>query len=97
MMCSKRAHVSFGTAFAFLHELLLFNSIMKDSKIEITGKVAEMIEDHGKRHIRIVCDSKNLIVSIDHMGDIQLGDELLVKGKFKIKTIEVNGIKINES
>lgn len=67
---------------------------MKKPKLFIEGKVAEVIEDMEKRHIKIVCQQKQLMFSIEDMNDVQLGDHIEVEGKLKIDKIVLNGIEI---
>lgn len=60
----------------------------------IEGRVAEVIEDMEKRHIKIICQQKNIMFSIEDVNDIQLGDHVEIIGKLKIDKIKLNGIDI---
>ena len=61
----------------------------------IEGKVAEVIEDMEKSHIKIICHHKDIMFSIEDMNDIQLGDHVEIKGKLKIDKLILNRIEIN--
>lgn len=67
---------------------------MKKPKMFIEGRVAEVIEDMEKRHIKIICQQKNIMFSIEDVNDIQLGDHVEIIGKLKIDKIKLNGIDI---
>lgn len=67
---------------------------MKKPKMLIEGRVAEVIEDMEKRHIKIICQQKNIMFSIEDVNDIQLGDHVEIIGKLKIDKIKLNGIDI---
>ncbi len=67
---------------------------MKKPKMHIEGKVAEVIEDMEKRHIKIICQQKNIMFSIEDVNGIQLGDHVEIIGKLKIDKIKLNGIDI---
>lgn len=67
---------------------------MKKPKMHIEGKVAEVIEDMEKRHIKIICQQKNIMFSIEDVNGIQLGDQVEIIGKLKIDKIKLNGIDI---
>lgn len=60
----------------------------------IDGRVAEVIEDMEKRHIKIICQQKNIMFSIEDVNDIQLGDHVEIIGKLKIDKIKLNGIDL---
>lgn len=67
---------------------------MTDSlQIEIIGKIAEIIDDEMGRYVRIVCESNNMILELDNIDDISLGDIIKVKGSLAIQTVVVNGIE----
>lgn len=67
---------------------------MKKPKMFIDGRVAEVIEDMEKRHIKIICQQKNIMFSIEDVNDIQLGDHVEIIGKLKIDKIKLNGIDL---
>ncbi|MEE4258770.1 MAG: hypothetical protein V2I62_03355 [Bacteroidales bacterium] len=68
---------------------------MKKPKMFIEGNVAEVFEDMEKRHIKIICQQKNFMFSIEDVNGIQLGDHVEIEGKLKIEKIKLNGIEIN--
>ena len=68
---------------------------MKKPKMFIEGKVAEVIEDMEKSHIKIICHQKDIIFSLEDINDIQLGDHVEIKGKLKIDKLTLNGIDIH--
>jgi hypothetical protein len=68
---------------------------MKKPRMLIKGMVAEVIEDMNKNHIKIVCQQKDIIFTLEDMNDIQLGDQVEIKGKLKIDKLKINGIEVN--
>jgi len=61
----------------------------------IEGNVAGVIDDMEKRHIKIICQQKNIMFSIEDLNEVQLGDHIEILGKLKIDKIKLNGIEIN--
>jgi len=68
---------------------------MKKPVLLIEGNVAEVIEDKVNRHIKIVCQQKHIMFSIEDMNEIQLGDHVELEGELKIGKIKLNGIEIS--
>ncbi len=66
----------------------------RPTKVEISGKIAEIIDDKSTRFIRIVCSNRNMILELDHIEDISLGDSIVLDGEFHINSINIHGVKI---
>ncbi len=62
-------------------------------QIEISGKIAEIIDDEAGRYVRIVCKSSNMLIELDNLDDISLGDTITIKGNLAMKHVIVNGIE----
>jgi hypothetical protein len=65
------------------------------TNITIRGKIAEIIDDESMKNVRIVCDNQNVLVKLDHIDDIRLGDAISIKGVIDFKSLIINGIEIN--
>ena len=62
-------------------------------QIQITGKVAEII-DNEQRYIRIICKSSNMMIELKNIDDISLGDKISITGNLSVETGKVNGIEV---
>ncbi len=60
---------------------------MQKAILQIKGRVAELMETKGKLHAKIVCDTNKLLISIDNVDELELGDDVRIEGELKIKSI----------
>ena len=67
---------------------------MDQGHFEISGKIAEIIDDNSGRYIRVICSNKNMILELDKIEDISLGETVKISGEFHIRSISVHGVKI---
>lgn len=65
---------------------------MEKATLHIKGKVAEVMENKGKLQAKVVCDTDNLLISLENVKDIELGGEVTIEGEIRIKSIQVEGI-----
>ena len=63
------------------------------SEIKIQGRVAEIIDSDAGKSILIVCNSRDVLVSVDNFIDVSLGDNISITGNLKYTALEVNGIE----
>jgi hypothetical protein len=61
---------------------------MEKATIHFKGQVAELMENKGKLHAKVVCDTDRLLISIDDVNDLELGGEVTIEGEIKIKSIQ---------
>ena len=63
-------------------------------QIQITGKVAEIIDNETQRYVRIICKSSNMMIELKNIDDISLGDRISITGSLSVESVEVNGIEV---
>ena len=63
--------------------------VMEKATIRIRGKVAEVMENKGKLHAKVVCDSEHLLISLEDVEGLELGGNVTIEGELKIKSIQV--------
>lgn len=68
---------------------------MEKATLHIKGKVAEVMENKGKLEAKVVCDTDNLLISLENVDNLELGGEVTIEGELKIKSIQVDGMKVN--
>jgi len=61
---------------------------MEKATIQFKGQVAELMEYKGKQHAKIVCDTDNLLISIENVDDLELGGDVTIEGEIRIKSIQ---------
>lgn len=61
---------------------------MGKATIHFKGQVAELMENKGKLHAKVVCDTDKLLISLDDVDQIELGGEVTIEGEIKIKSIQ---------
>ena len=61
---------------------------MEKATLHIKGKVAEVMENKGKLHGTIVCDTDKLLISLENVEGLELGGEVTIEGELKIKSIQ---------
>ena len=61
---------------------------MEKATLHIKGHVAEVMENKGKLHAKVVCDTENLMISLENVENLELGGEVTIEGELKIKSIQ---------
>lgn len=67
---------------------------MEKATFRIKGKVAEVMENKGKLQAKVVCDTDNLLISLENIEHMELGGEVNIEGELNIKSIQIDGIVI---
>lgn len=67
---------------------------MTKATLHIKGQVAELLQSNGKLHAKVICDSDNLLVSLEDIDQLELGGEVNIEGEIKIKSIQIEGMEI---
>ena len=67
---------------------------MTKATIHIKGQVAELMENKGKLHAKIICDTDNLMVSLEDIEQVELGGDVSIDGEIQIKSINIDGMEI---
>lgn len=67
------------------------------SHIKIKGKIAEIIDSNFQKRVSIVCDGSQVMVSLENINDVSLGDSITISGKLIIDSISVDGIEIKNN
>lgn len=67
---------------------------MTKAIIHIKGQVAELLESKGKLLAKVICDTDNLMVSLEDIDKLELGGEVNIEGEIKIKSIQIEGMDI---
>lgn len=62
--------------------------------IKIKGKIAEIIDADFQKRASIVCDGKQVMVSLGNIADVGLGDTISISGELIIDSIYIDGIEI---
>ena len=75
--------------------VILNKTVMEKATLLIKGKVAEVMENKGKLNAKVICDTDNLLISFENTDQIELGGEVTIEGEIKIKSIQVEGVKIS--
>lgn len=68
---------------------------MEKATICFKGKVAELMENHGTLHAKIVCDTDSLLISVENVENLELGGDVTIEGELKIKSIQFKEIEHN--
>ena len=66
---------------------------MDKATIHIKGQVAEVMQNKGKLHAKVVCDTDNLLISLENVEELELGGDVTIEGEIKIKSIQFEGIE----
>ena len=61
---------------------------MEKATIHFKGQVAELMENKGKLHAKIICDMDKLLISLDDVGELELGGDVIIEGEINIKSIQ---------
>lgn len=71
---------------------------MEKTKIIFKGKVAEVLEQSGNKHAKVICSSENLMFSIKNMPEIEFGSAVTIEGILKITSVEIEEkiLKVND-
>ena len=64
---------------------------MEKATIHIKGQVAEVLENKGTMHAKVVCDTDNLLISLENVEDLELGGDVTIEGEIRIRSIHVEG------
>lgn len=67
------------------------------SYIKIKGKIAKIIDSNFQKKASIVCDGSQVMVSLENINDVSLGDSITISGKLIIDSISVDGIEIKNN
>lgn len=67
---------------------------MEKATIHIKGQVAEVMEDKGKLHAKVVCDTDHLLISLENVEDLKLGGIVNIEGEIRIKSIQIEGVGV---
>lgn len=69
-------------------------SKMQKAIIHIKGQVAEVMQNKGKLKAKILCDTDNLLVSLENVDQLELGGNVNIEGEINIRSIQVDGIEV---
>ena len=61
---------------------------MEKATLHIKGQVVEVMENKGKLHAKVVCDTKHLLISLEDVEGLELGGDVTIEGELKIKSIQ---------
>ena len=61
---------------------------MEKATLHIKGKVAEVMENNGKLHAKVLCDTDTLLISLENVENLELGGEVTIEGELRIKSIQ---------
>jgi len=64
------------------------------SHIKIKGKIAEIIDSNFQKSASVVCDGNQIMMSLENIADVGLGDTISISGELIIDSISVDGIEI---
>lgn len=67
---------------------------MEKATLHIKGKVAEVMENKGKLEAKVVCDTDNLLISLENIDQLELGGDVTIEGELRIKSIQFDGLEI---
>jgi hypothetical protein len=67
---------------------------MTKATIYIKGQVAEMLETKGVLKAKIICDTDNLLLSLENVDQLELGGTVNIEGEISIRSIQVEGIEV---
>lgn len=62
---------------------------MEKATLHIKGQIAELLENKGKLHAKIVCDTDNLLISIQNINQIELGEDVSIELELNIKSMQI--------
>ena len=62
--------------------------IMENAIIRFRGQVAEVLSNGGKLKAKVVCDTDNLLISLDDVEHIELGSDVTIEGEIRIRSIQ---------
>jgi hypothetical protein len=64
---------------------------MEKATLHIKGQVAEVLEKGGVLSAKVVCDTDNLLISLENIEELKLGGEVTIEGEIRIKSIQIEG------
>jgi len=66
---------------------------MTKATIHFKGQVAELMESKGKLHAKVVCDTDNLLISLENVDQLELGGDVTIEGEIRVKSIQIEGME----
>ena len=66
---------------------------MTKATIHFKGQVAELMESKGKLHAKVVCDTDNLLISLENVEQLELGGDVTIEGEIRVKSIQIEGME----
>ena len=66
---------------------------MTKATIHFKGKVAELMENKGRMHAKVICDTDNLLISLENVEQLELGGDVTIEGEIKVKSIQIDGME----
>ena len=69
--------------------------LMEKATLHIKGQVAELMENKGVLHAKVVCDSDSLLIALDNVDALELGGEVTIEGELRIKSIRSDSLDEN--
>lgn len=62
---------------------------MEKATLHLKGQIAEVLENKGKLHATIVCDTDHLLISLDNMEQMELGSDVNLELELRVKSIQI--------
>ena len=69
---------------------------MEKSQVQFSGIVAEMLENKQGKQARIICDSGNVMITVDYISELELGGKVILNGELEIKSLVIDEEKSYE-
>lgn len=66
---------------------------MEKAILHIKGQVAEVLENKGILNAKIICSTDHLLLSLNNIGGLKLGEEVVIEGEIQIKTIRTGSLE----
>lgn len=66
---------------------------MQKATIHFKGQVAEVLENKGQLNAKIICDTNHLLISLNNIEGLELGEDLLIEGELKINLVRTDPAK----
>jgi len=63
---------------------------MEKATLHLKGQIAELFENKGKLHAKIVCDTENLLISIEDIEQMELGGNVNLELELRVKSIQID-------
>lgn len=62
---------------------------MEKATLHLKGQIAELLENKGKLHAKIVCDPENLLLSLEDIDQVELGGDVNLELELRVKSIKI--------